>query len=188
MDNEPQPTDESGQPTNGGGESPPPGRFRSYRQLFTHWAIFLGILGATVAVNQWQITWVNIHFASWTAEMMGWIMRMMGAGGAVHGIHVSTTVCKFKIIGECTAYYPLSIYLAAVLAFPVPWLRRVVGVVVGIPILMVINQGRLISLCYLLQVFPDEFEMIHLVVWQSLIIFFTVFVWVLWVTLYARRP
>ena len=59
---------------------------------------------------------------------------------------------------------------------------------VGIPILMVINQGRLISLCYLLQVFPDEFEMIHLVVWQSLIIFFTVFVWVLWVTLYARRP
>lgn len=189
MAKEPQGTDTNGKSTNGGGASDAPGGlFRSYRQLFTHWAIFLGILGATVAINQWQITWVNIHFASFTAEVMGWIMRTFGEGGAVHGIHVSTNVCKFKIIGECTAYYPMSIYIAAVLAFPVPWFRRFVGVLVGIPILFVINQGRLISLCYLLRVYPDEFEMIHLLVWQSLIIFFTVFIWILWVTLYARRP
>jgi len=158
-----------------------------YAALFKHWAIFLGILGATVAINEWQTSWVNIHFAKATAEFMGLITRLLGEGGSVTGIHISTNVCKFKIIGECTAYYPISIFIAAVLAFPVPWLRRIVGVLVGVPILLVINQGRLISLCYLFRAYPDEFEMIHLVVWQSLIIFFTVFVWILWVTLYARR-
>jgi archaeosortase B (VPXXXP-CTERM-specific) len=185
---EPRSTPPGDPPANETGRSDPsgsgPGGFRT---LLVHWGIFLGILGATVAINEWQTSWVNIHLAKVTAEVMGWFTRLLGEGGSVTGIHISTNICKFKIIGECTAYYPISIYIAAVLAFPSPWLRRIVGVLVGVPILLVINQGRLVSLCYLQRVYPEHFDMIHLVIWQSLIIFFTVLTWILWVTLYARR-
>jgi archaeosortase B (VPXXXP-CTERM-specific) len=188
LSEEPRSTETGGAPKAGGdGSGPPGGWLQRYGELLSSWAIFLVVLGATVAINQWQTSWVNWHFAKFTAEIMGWIMRLFGEGGAVTGIHVSTNVCKFKIIGECTAYYPISIYIAAVLAFPSPWIRRIVGVLAGVPILLVVNQARLVSLCFLWRVFPNEFEMIHLVVWQSLIIFFTVLTWILWVTLYARR-
>ena len=155
--------------------------------LIKHWATFLGVLGVLVAISQWQVRWVNVYFAQATASVMAFILKVIGIQGKATGIRVTSTVCKFQIIGECTAYYPIAIYIAAVLAFPAPWGRRVLGVLLGIPAILLINQVRLVSLCYLLRAFPEHFETIHIVIWQSLIIFFTVLIWILWVTTLARR-
>jgi archaeosortase B (VPXXXP-CTERM-specific) len=170
------------------GPSPEGGFLRRYGALAKHWAFFLVILGGMVAINQWRPDWVNIHLSKFTARIMAGIMDLLGTEGKANGIYIACTVCRFKIIGECTGYYPISIYLAAVLSFPTPWIRRILGVVLGIPTILVINQVRLVSLCYIDRSFPEHFEVIHIVVWQSLIIFLTVLVWILWVTTLARRP
>jgi len=167
---------------------PPPGLLKTYAPLLKHWAIFLGILGVMVAINEWKVDFVNLHMATWTASVMAWFLDVLGLDAYSNGIRVGCSICKFRIIGECTAYYPLSIYIAAVMAFPSPWLRRLLGVLLGVPTLLLINQVRLVSLCYIWKWFPDQFETIHIVVWQSLIIFFTVLVWIGWVLTVGRRP
>jgi len=166
----------------------PAGSLWRHVALIRHWATFIGILGVLVAISQWKAEWVNTNMSEATAQGMAWIMTLLGEQGTAKGVRVGSNVCRFTIIGECTAYYPLAIYVAAILAFPSPWLRRILGIVAGVPLLLLINQVRLVSLCYIHRSFPEHFEVIHIVVWQSLIIFFTVLVWILWVLTIARRP
>jgi len=162
------------------------GLYRGWRDLAKHWAMFLGILGLAFAFSQWKSQVVNHDFSVFTAKLMAWSMTLLGENGRAVGINVGCDVCKFTIIGECTAYYPIAIFIAAVLAFPSPWARRIFGVVLGVPAMMVVNQVRLVSLCYIERAWPEYFDVIHIVVWQSLIIFFTVLLWILWVTTLAR--
>ena len=49
-----------------------------------------------------------------------------------------------------------------------------------------INQVRLVSLFYIGHWFPGSFQTAHLVVWQSLMIFATVILWLLWAA--GSRP
>jgi archaeosortase B (VPXXXP-CTERM-specific) len=163
---------------------------RSYRglaDLVRHWALFLGILGLAYALGEWKAKWVNVEFSVFTAKLMAWSMTLLGENGRSVGVNVGSDVCKFTIIGECTAYYPIAIYIAAVLAFPALWSRRILGLVLGLPLMLVINQVRLVSLCYIERAWPEYFDVIHIVAWQSLIIFCTVLLWILWVTTLGRR-
>ena len=163
------------------------GFLKKFGPLLKSWVIFLVVLGVMIAIYEANPRLVNRRFAMWTAELMGGIMNLLGEESWVRGIMVSCSVCRFRIIGECTAYYPISIYIAAVLGFPSPWRRRVLGVLLGLPVLLIINQVRLVSLCYLSRSVPEYFDMLHIVVWQSLIIFFTVLVWILWVMTIGRK-
>jgi len=172
----------------GAGSDSRGGFLRRHGALFKHWALFLGFLGGMIALYEWKVGWVNHYFAVFTAQFMAGIMKVLGQDGQAHGVIVASDLCRFRIIGECTAYYPLSIFVAAVLAFPTPWSRRILGVLLGVPAMLLLNQVRLVSLCYIYRPFNDLFETIHIVVWQSLIIFFTVVLWILWATTLGRRP
>ncbi len=179
----------SDEPQSAGVAAEPRGSFlRRYGALFKHWAMFLGIFGGLLGLYEWKVGWVNHYFAVFTAQLMARIMTLLGQDTQASGVHVTCSLCKFQIIGECTAYYPISIFVAAVLAFPTAWRRRLLGVVLGVPVMLLINQVRLISLCYIYKPYNDLFEVIHIVVWQSLIIFFTVVLWILWATTLGRRP
>jgi exosortase/archaeosortase family protein len=151
------------------------------RDLFVHWFVFLAILGLMVAIDQWAFRWINSTLAEWTAHGTAITLRLLGVPAHVEGISMRTPMCYFQIIGECTAYYPCAIFLAAVAAFPCRWTRRVAGILVGIPLILLINQLRLASLCYISILWPDLYDSLHLIVWQSLMIVVTVLLWLLWV-------
>jgi archaeosortase B (VPXXXP-CTERM-specific) len=161
--------------------------WQRYGSVVLYWVIFVGILGAMVFINERFPRFVEVYFSEWTASTCGLFMRIVGMGASVDGIYISNGYCRFHIIGECTAYYPLGIFLAATMAFPVRWWRKLVGVAVGIPALLLVNQARLVTLCYIYRWYPDLFDAVHALVWQSLMIFFTVVLWILWVALMGQR-
>lgn len=160
--------------------------YRHNRDIFKHWLKFVGILGFLVAVSQLAANWLEYRLAASTAAASAFILRLLGAEGRAHGVMLAATPCKFEIIGECTAHYPMAIFIAAVLAFPCKLSRRLLGIGLGIPTILLINQVRLVSLCYIRGWFPRIFETAHVLVWQSLIVFFTVLVWVVWATTLGR--
>jgi len=162
------------------------GFVRKNRALVVHWVLFVGVLGVMVALAEWAADWVNVHFAKATAHWFAWLLTVLGFDSHVEGVRIINNVCRFKIIGECTAYYPLAIYTSAVLAFPSPWRGRILGVVLGVPGLLAVNQVRLLTLCYIHANHREYFDTAHYVVWQSLIIFFTVLLWILWVNTLGR--
>lgn len=161
--------------------------WQRYGEIPKRWLVFAAVVVAAAILDERFNSLVNRHLAGWTAWVTAGVLELLGVGGRQEGTLVVSSYCVFEIIGECTAYYPCAIFAAAVLAYPCKLSRRVLGLVLGIPLLLLINQARLVSLCYVYRWSQESFETIHMLVWQSLIIFFTVLLWVLWVSTLGRE-
>jgi exosortase H (IPTLxxWG-CTERM-specific) len=127
--------------------------------------------------------WLN----AFTAQMLAGALWLLGAGGQAVGTIVTSKVFSAEIITECTAIFPLMIFLAAVIAYPSRWKQKLWGIVLGVPAILFMNLIRLVSLFYIGYWFPSVFETAHLLVWQSLIIFFAVLFWLVWVEIFVHR-
>ncbi len=160
--------------------------WRRYGEVPKRWLVFVAVIAVGAALDEKANYLVNTRLAEVTAQVAAWFLHVLGVGGRAEGTMLVSSYCVFEIIGECTAYYPCVIYTAAVLAYPCRWSRRLMGIALGIPALLLINQSRLVSLCYVYRLSHENFETIHVLVWQSLIIFFTVMLWILWVSTIAR--
>lgn len=96
----------------------------------------------------------------------------------------------FHVVPDCGAIPSMSIFLAAVLAFPAAWWKRGVGAIGGLVILYGINILRLGTLGYIgaIDTSPGRkwFTFAHEYVWQGVFIVFVVAVWMLWVEWFVR--
>jgi len=59
---------------------------------------------------------------------------------------------------------------------------------VGVSVLFVVNVVRLVSLYYVGVHWPSALDVVHQVVWQSLVIAIVVAMWLLWAGRASRRP
>ena len=145
--------------------------------------VFLIVLVGLMAIVHWADPWVKTDLTAWTARATASILWLLGAEGRSSGALVSSSVLSFRVVAECTALYPAVMFVAAVVAFPCSWRRKLLGLSLGVPALLLMNVIRLVSLCYVHSWLPNVFEVIHLVVWQSLIIFFVLLIWLVWAAL-----
>ncbi len=96
---------------------------------------------------------------------------------------------SFIVVSECGAIEVMAIFLAAVLAFPAPWWKRLVGIVGGLPLMYLVNVFRLSVLGVIGALDQDGkwFKFAHEYVWQAVYIVFVVAVWLAWVEYIVRR-
>ncbi|MDP7639869.1 MAG: exosortase/archaeosortase family protein [Candidatus Hydrogenedentes bacterium] len=97
----------------------------------------------------------------------------------------------FTLVPDCGAIPSISIFLAAVLAFPTAWWRRIAGLVLGLPFLYGVNVGRLTFLGTLAayDTTPGRqwFTFFHEYVWQGVFIIFVVAAWLVWMEFFVKR-
>ena len=95
-----------------------------------------------------------------------------------------------SIEAGCNGVEATLVLVAAMLAFPAPWQRKLTGLAVGIVAVQGLNIVRVISLFYLGQWNYRVFEWAHLYVWQALIMLDVLIVWLVWVRLlpHAGEP
>ena len=152
------------------------------RLVLTASIVFAATYGALMTiVFLWGADPVERYVNLWTAKTAAWALWLLGANGRAHADVIESSVSTIRIISECTALYPAVIFVSAVVASPVAWKRKVVGALFGLPVLASVNLVRIVSLCYIDHWFPQALDTVHFVVWQSLMIFFTVLLWLLWV-------
>jgi len=153
------------------------------------WLVFVLAIAGLVTVQ--FILSLYTGFDPWinqaTANMLAAALWLLGVGGEASGEVVSSKIFSAEIIAECTAIFPIMIFLAAVIAYPCTWKKKLLGMALGVPAILFINLIRLVSLFYIGYWFPNWFETAHLLVWQSLIIFFAVLLWLVWAELFAHR-
>lgn len=153
------------------------------------WLAFAAMIGVFTTI----LLFLNLYtgFDAWlnrvTAQMLAAALWLLGAGGQTAGTIVSSKIFSAEIITECTAIFPIMIFLAAVIAYPSGWRKKLWGIALGVPAILFVNLIRLVSLFYIGYWFPSVFETAHLLVWQSLIIFFAVLFWLVWVELFVHR-
>ena len=100
-----------------------------------------------------------------------------------------TRAFSFIVISECGAIEVMAIFLAAVLAFPAPWWKKLVGLAIGLPLMYGVNIFRLSVLGVIGALDQDGkwFKFAHEYVWQAVYIVFVVAVWLAWVEYIVRR-
>jgi exosortase H (IPTLxxWG-CTERM-specific) len=91
-----------------------------------------------------------------------------------------------SIEAGCNGVEATIVLVAAVLAFPASWRRKLAGLAIGIIAVQGLNIVRVISLFYLGQWNFSAFEWAHLYVWQALIMLDVLVVWLLWVRTLPR--
>ena len=163
--------------------------WRRNKLIIRAWTVFALMIGVFTTV----LLVLNLYtdFDSWlnhaTAAMLAGALWLLGAGGQTVGTVVTSKIFSAEIITECTAIFPIMIFLAAVIAYPSGWKKKLWGIVLGVPAILFVNLIRLVTLFYIGYWFPNVFEAAHLLVWQSLIIFFAVLFWLIWVELFVHR-
>ena len=131
--------------------------------------------------------WAQKFFVlPWTdtlAALSAWLVTLFDPHVAATGKLLRSTANGFAVSIEagCNGVEATIVLIAAILAFPASWQRRLVGLAVGIVAVQGLNIVRVISLFYLGQWNLEVFEWAHLYVWQALIMLDVLIVWLVWV-------
>lgn len=128
-------------------------------------------------------TWFVIPWTEALAKTAAFLLTSFDSSVIAQGKMLATVKGNFGVTIEagCNGVEALIILVAAMLAFPAPWLHRIVGILIGSVTVQALNLVRVISLFYIGQWNFTVFEWMHLYVWQALIMLDVLLVWVLWI-------
>jgi len=166
-------------------------RRRKNRESMRLVVLFVLFIGALFAIRWIPFTDRAIfepftRFVAWTSHG---VIRLLGEDTALEGVDVIGDGVAISIREECNAIPAIFIYFAAVLAFPAPWKKKVLGLVLGFPAIFAVNTVRVVTLYFAAKhLSRDVFEALHLYVWQALVIIFAIFLWIYWADRAVPRP
>jgi len=127
-------------------------------------------------------------FTNLTARVVGACCSLTGPEATVTGSLISAPGVSISVIEECTGTYEMIIFAGAVLAFPARRLRKIWGILFGVPVLFAINIIRMWLLA-LVQAHGSHqlFEFMHVYFWQATLILMILGVFILWIKLFVYR-
>ena len=150
-------------------------------------AVLFGLELTPVAQRYFVVPWTDA-----LAALSAWLVTVFDPGVVASGNVLRSAANGFAVAIEagCNGVEATLVLVAAMLAFPAPWQRKLTGLAVGIVAVQGLNIVRVISLFYLGQWSYRVFEWAHLYVWQSLIMLDVLIVWLVWVRLlpHAGEP
>lgn len=157
---------------------------KAHKAIIKFCVVFLGLLIILTTTFPFlsdkfnpQLTWLMVV----TADVTGLFLKIFGMSVNVSGRVVSLSNFSMEVIGECTGLYEMLIFLAAMIAYPASYRKKLIGAGMGIPLLYVINIIRMIFIAIIGNWSPKTFDFMHLYFWQVAMILIIVSVWVLWI-------
>lgn len=114
------------------------------------------------------------------AQATGWILGLLGEGVQVVDTTVQSSQFGITVVTACTGLFLTGLFLVAVLAMPTRIRSTMIGVGLGVVVIAILNIIRLVSLYYIGLYLPRLLDVVHLVIWQSLLILAAVTLWFAW--------
>ncbi len=149
--------------------------------------LFLGRL-AVLSVPLYIIIAFAIDLSALQMAVAGnsaWLLGMMGNPIMQEGALVGVGDFSFIITQDCTGWKSMLLLFGLLFAVPaVAWRKRLIGLLVGIPIIWVGNLLRILSAVYAQQAWGMEAaQVLHDVWWQLGLTAIVLGVWLLWMKL-----
>lgn len=166
--------------------------WRTYRREITFLLVFAVLLGGGFSLI--SLNWVNDNviepFTAGIAKVSGVTLGLLGHDVTMRGTIIQTPDFAVNIRNGCNGVEAMLIFLAAVLAFPAPWGSRLAGLALGILAIQLVNLIRVVALFLTGVYFPRLFDASHTVIWQTVVILFSVLLWLFWANRFTapRQP
>src|SRR4029450_13373624 len=140
-------------------------------------AVLFGLELTPAAQRYFIVPWTDA-----LAAMSAWLVTVFDPGVTATGNVLRSAANGFAVSIEagCNGVEATLVLVAAMLAFPAPWQKKLIGLAAGFRARQGRNVVRVISLFYIGQWNRDAFEWAHLYVWQALIMLDVLIVWLLW--------
>jgi archaeosortase B (VPXXXP-CTERM-specific) len=155
---------------------------------------FVGLFALYLAVIAVGYPWLTKRWfgavqalTSATARIEHAILSLASDEASLTGNLVQLGSFSVRIIEECTGVFEVLIFLAAVLAYPTGWRKKLIGVGLGVPILYGFNLARILVLIWVGRYRPALFDFMHLYFWQATLILMITSVWLLWIFKVVRH-
>lgn len=100
---------------------------------------------------------------------------------SVEGTSLKGRGVTVDIVKGCEGFEIMLLLVAALLAYPMAWKRRLPGMLAGCLFVYLLNLLRLVSLFYVARYQRDLFDAIHLSLWQSILIILATLFFVFWI-------
>jgi exosortase H (IPTLxxWG-CTERM-specific) len=139
-------------------------------------------------LTPWAQRWFVVPWTDTLAAISADVVKVFDPDVLADGKVLQSARNGFAVSIEagCNGVEASIVLVAAMLAFPASWRRKLVGLAAGIVAVQGLNVIRVISLFYLGQWNTDAFEFAHQYVWQALIMLDVLVVWLLWVRTLPR--
>lgn len=126
---------------------------------------------------------VILPWTSMLADLSGWLMSFFDQNVLTAGKVISSKLNGFAVSIEpgCNGVEAMIVLLAAILAFPAPFVYKLKGLFWGFVAIQGMNLVRIISLFYLGQWNREVFDWAHLYIWQALIMLDALVVFLIWI-------
>lgn len=108
------------------------------------------------------------------------ILNLFGYGVKANGELLSSAQFSVSIEEGCDAIAPAILFAASIAAFPTDWKYKLKGIVFGLFAIFILNIIRVVSLFITGVHAASLFEIMHVEVWQTLFIIFTLGMWLYW--------
>ncbi len=133
--------------------------------------VYSGLVGGPAVRAVAEVT------ARWSSAILG----LLGLATVVNGTVVSSREFAVDIVAECTALGLLTVFIAAVVAFPAASARsKMVGAALGVVLLSALNLVRIASLFWIGANYREHLDVAHLLVWQSAMVLAGIVLWLIW--------
>jgi exosortase H (IPTLxxWG-CTERM-specific) len=139
-------------------------------------------------LTPWAQHWFVTPWTNALAAISADVVRLFDSQVFAEGKILQSLRNGFAVSIEagCNGVEATIILIAAMLAFPAPWQRKLAGLAAGVVAVQGLNVIRVISLFYLGQWSASAFEFAHQYVWQALIMLDVLVIWLLWVRMLPR--
>jgi exosortase H (IPTLxxWG-CTERM-specific) len=154
----------------------------SNRRSLAFLAKFLGLLVLLYALVAWNPVndAVIVPFTAGIARVSGVLLNLLGEKVSVDGTEIRSGVFAVQIENGCNGVEAALLFGSAVLAFPAPWRRRLLGLLGGFAAIQALNFVRVVSLFWIGTHRPALFSSSHTVLWQSAIVLASVLLFLFW--------
>ena len=140
-------------------------------------------------LTPWVQEWFVVPWTNTLAAVSAGLVKVFDPQVLANGKVLQSASNGFSVSIEagCNGVEATIVLVAAILAFPASWKRKLLGLAIGVIAVQGLNIVRVISLFYIGQWSFDVFEWAHLYVWQALIMLDVLIVWLLWVRMLPRQ-
>lgn len=114
-----------------------------------------------------------------TTQITYQVIKLFYPYTTLRGFHILCGI-DMEIIYECTGIYGIIVFASAVLASWYPFWERCKALLLGIPIIYLLNLLRLVTIFMVSQLNPTLFDFMHTYFWQLFLLFFVVYLFYDW--------
>lgn len=130
---------------------------------------------------------INGYFTALLIKMTVIFLKLFGFNPVVEGSIITINNFSMNVLFGCNGLEAFLIYTVGIISFPAKISHKIWGIVGGFFVLQILNVLRITALGFSGIYFKDYFDFIHIYLAQSIMIVFSVIMFIVWINYASKK-